>query len=218
ELSMYYLDMVKGRIYTYATDSLGRRAAQTVICQILNVLVRIIAPILVFTAEEIWQYMPKDKKESSIRSVHLLSWPARNSVYAQDDLVKENKDIGSRLKYIIDLIPLIGKALEENRARGIIGSSFDAQIILLTNKKFYYTYLEGMEGDLPEIFKVSQVSVQIEEGLSEEVVFRVQKAQGEKCVRCWNWCLTVGKNAQYPGICQKCIRQIKSSTIQSAQS
>jgi isoleucyl-tRNA synthetase len=208
ELSMYYLDMIKGRLYTYAAESFQRRSAQTAIYEILNVLVRIMAPIFVFTAEEIWGQMPKNKKDSCYSSVHLLSWPGRNPIFAQDDLAKRNKDIDSHLRYIIELIPPIAKALEEKRNQGLIGSSFDAQIILLTNKPFYYKYLGDLKEDLPEIFKVSQVLVETKEDLSEDVSFRVQKAQGSKCVRCWNWRLSVGKDSEHPDVCDVCLRQI----------
>jgi len=209
ELSMQYLDMIKGRLYTYAADSQDRRAAQTVIYEILSVLTRIMAPIFVFTAEEMWRYMPKDKKANSFPSVHLLNWPERNATFAQDDLVAEDKDIDSHLKYIIELIPSIAKELEEKRSLGLIGSSFDAQIILLTNKRFCYKYLEGLKEELSEIFKVSRVLIELKEGQEKEVSFTVHKAEGEKCVRCWNWSLSVGEDKDYPDICQRCLGQIR---------
>ena len=209
ELSMYYLDMIKGRLYTYTANSRERRAAQTVIYEILNVLVRIIAPILVFTAEEAWGHMPKEKECSSSPSIHCLSWPGRNLHFAQDDLTKEKKDISSHLRQIIELIPPAAKAIEEKRSQGLIGSSFDCQIILLTNKTFCYKYLDGLKEDLPEIFKVSKVLIEIREDLGEGISFRVEKAEGKKCPRCWNWCLSVGKDKDYPDICQRCVKQIK---------
>jgi isoleucyl-tRNA synthetase len=212
DLSTYYLDMIKGRLYTYAANSQERRAAQTAIYELLNILVRVMAPILVFTADEIWQHMPKASQDSSYSSVHLLDWPDDQKgdlyVYGQWDLQGDKKDIQSQLKPIIELIPLVAKALEDKRSQGEIGSSFDAQIILLTNKEFYYKYLEGIKCDLPEIFKVSGVLIEEERNLAKEISFRVQKAEGLKCVRCWNWSLSVGKNRDYPDICERCLRQI----------
>jgi len=79
---------------------------------------------------------------------------------------------------------------------------------LLTNKVFYEKYLRGFKDDLPEIFKVSQVLIQIKEGLTEDVEFNVQKAEGAKCPRCWNWRLSVGKDKEHPDICDICLRQI----------
>ncbi|MFH1577608.1 MAG: isoleucine--tRNA ligase [Candidatus Omnitrophota bacterium] len=227
ELSMGYLDMVKGRLYTYAPVSLERRSAQTVIYEILNALVRVIAPILGFTAEEIWQYLPKRKKDSLVLSVHLLEWPVKNPLFAQHSPAAGVENIDSKLKYALGLIPLVAKALEEKRSQGLIGSSFDAQIILLTNMPFYYKYLEGLKGDLPEIFKVSQVLVKrdplggeaLADGVkvsggdeTEGVWFQVQKAQGQKCSRCWNWRLSVGEDGAHPDICHSCIEQIKQPT------
>jgi len=216
ELSMYYLDMIKGRLYTYAVDSSERRAGQSVIYEILNVLVRIMAPILVFTSEEGWQHMPKEKKYSSVPSVHLLDWPWHNSVLAQDGLLNKNKDIESELKTLIELIPDVAKALEEERFSGLIGSSFDAKIIILTNDGFRYKYLESLKEDLSEIFKVSQVNIEKKEKLDSgfisqkypDVRIVVKKADGTKCVRCWNYSVSVGNDKSHPLICDRCIKAL----------
>ncbi|MFC1592466.1 isoleucine--tRNA ligase [Candidatus Omnitrophota bacterium] len=209
ELSMYYLDMAKGRLYTYGADSLDRRAAQTVIYEVLNVLLKLIAPILVFTAEEIWQYFPKREEHKNVASVHLLDWPKQNDTFSQNSLIGKDEHIESQLKHIIELFPLIGKALEEKRAERLIGSSFDAEIILLTKSTFYYKYLEGLKDDLPEIFKVSRVRVEKKEDLVQDISFRVEKAEGKKCIRCWNWSLSVGEDKHRPDICQRCVEQIR---------
>ncbi|MBM3252519.1 MAG: class I tRNA ligase family protein, partial [Candidatus Omnitrophica bacterium] len=209
ELSMYYLDMVKGRLYTYAANSVERRAAQTVIYEILNVLVRMIAPILVFTVEEIWQNMPKDKKDSPLPSIHLLDWPQKNPIF---DKVAE-------LEVIIGLIPDVAKALEEKRGQNEIGSSFDAQIKLLTNNQIRYKYLGSFEGELCEIFKVSQVKIEkkdkIDAGLTSskysDIAITVTKAEGKKCPRCWNYSDTIGKSKEHPLICDNCIKAIGGS-------
>jgi len=86
ELSMYYLDMIKGRLYTYAANSPERRAAQTVIYEILDVLARIIAPIFVFTAQEVWENMPRQDRENQLESIHILDWPKKNSTFSQEAL------------------------------------------------------------------------------------------------------------------------------------
>ena len=216
ELSTYYLDMIKGRLYTFAANSIDRRAAQTVIYEALNVLVRVMAPILVFTAEEIWQNMPKEKNNSSINSVHLLDWPERNSTFAQDDLFAKGQDIFEELKTVIGLISDITERLEEKRSQGLIGSSFDAKIILLTNNDFRVKYLESLEGDLCEIFKISQIGIKFDPNLpnldkcvraitSPDIKIEVEKADGTKCVRCWNYSPSVGKSKSHPLICDRCI-------------
>jgi isoleucyl-tRNA synthetase len=212
ELSMYYLDMVKGRLYTYASDSVERCSVQTAIYEILNILVRIATPILVFTCEEIYQHMPKGK-DNALTSVHLLEWPGHNPTFAQDDLQRVEKDIASQLKAIIELIPDIAKALEEKRGAGVIGSSFDAKIILLTKDEFRYKYLESIQSDLAEIFKVSQVQIHKKDKLDAgmvsqkypELAIIVEKANGEKCTRCWNYSVTLGKDQSHPLICDRCL-------------
>ncbi|MDD5108079.1 MAG: isoleucine--tRNA ligase [Candidatus Omnitrophica bacterium] len=201
QLSMYYLDMVKGRLYTYGAKTMERRSAQTAIFEVLNMLVRMIAPILVFTAEEIWQHMVKDKESNVVLSVHLLEWPRLDAVAAQDD-------IRLRLGVVILRIPLVAKALEELRGKGEIGSSFDAGIKLLTKSQERYTFLSSLENDLCEIFKVSQVKVVKEDNLSEEIKIEVTKAEGVKCVRCWNYSLAIGSDKEHPLICDNCLKAI----------
>ncbi len=205
ELSMYYLDMVKGRLYTYAADSFERRSAQTAMYITLNSLIRAMAPILVFTSEEIWQNMPKASKESLVDSVHLLNWP------------KEDFKIDTQLDSIIELIPEAAKALEEMRACGSIGSSFDAQINLLTKDQIRYNFLTSLKDDLTEVFKVSSVSVARQDSLPPDkiskvcadIALEVKKAQGKKCPRCWNYSETVGKSQRHPLICIKCEAAIR---------
>jgi len=206
DLSMYYLDMVKGRLYTCAAGSLERRSAQNVIYEVLNCLVRIIAPILVFTADEILGYMPGVRKDNAVSSVHLLEWPQVNPVYAQRD-VPEDKNIESELKFIIELIPIIARALEEKRSTGAIGSSFDAKIKLLTNNSKRYTFLPSFKIELCEIFKVSQIEIEknSNSNVDTEIAIEVAKAEGSKCVRCWNYSVAVGKDRAQPLLCENCL-------------
>ncbi|MDD4981034.1 MAG: isoleucine--tRNA ligase [Candidatus Omnitrophica bacterium] len=209
DLSMYYLDMVKGRLYTYAAKSKERRAAQTTIYEALNLLVRAMAPILVFTAEEIWQHMPKEAKDSSVLSVHLLDlsvikhaeWPTTAA---------DNMDYTNLEKTILPLIPDVAKVLEEKRGAGLIGSSFDAQIKLLTNDPERYKFLASCKDDLCEIFKVSQVEIGLDKNLPASAGARIEvaKAEGEKCVRCWNYSLSVGSDKSHHLICQRCLKAI----------
>jgi len=220
ELSTFYLDRIKGRLYTYATNSPQRRAAQTSIYEVLSVLVRVMAPILVFTAEEIWQNMPKEKKDNSIVSVHLLDWPQRNPLFAQDDLSVERQNIFEELKTVIDLVSEANEKLEEIRGRGEIGSSFDAKINVLTNNEIRYKYLESLKNELPEIFKVSQVEINLDYNLpnldkhvraitSPDITIVVSKAEGFKCVRCWNYSQSVGQDKTHPVICNNCLKAIR---------
>ncbi len=219
ELSTFYLDMAKGRLYTYTANSIERRAAQTAIYEILNVIVRLMAPILVFTAEEIWQNMPKEKQDSSVASVHLLEWPQRNPIFSQDILFAKHQDTFEELKTIIALAPEVNEKLEEIRGKGEIGSSFDAKINLLTKTEERYKFLESLKGDLCEIFKVSQVEISLDKNLpnldrhiraitSPDIIIEADKAEGTKCVRCWNYSVSVGNNKNHPLICSKCLKAI----------
>ena len=203
DLSMYYLDMVKGRLYTSLASSVQRRAAQTILYEVLSCLVRIISPILVFTSEEIWQNMPKENKDAGFPSVHLLSWP---SPYA---LTEQEAAVERLLQPVIDLIPIAAKALEQMRASGVIGSSFDAQINILTKTQDRYTFLQSCNIELGEIFKVSQVKVTLDQGNSEDLSVKAEKAQGTKCLRCWNYSLEVGKNQAHPLICDHCLEAVE---------
>jgi len=202
QLSMYYLDMVKGRLYTYAPKSIERRAAQTAIYEVLNILLRIISPILVFTADEIWQHMPKEKEYRQVPSVHTLDWPVNK--YASVDEAIDFRYIDEA----IQLIPEVAKMLEELRGNGQIGSSFDARIKLLTKSQDRYTFLQSLGLELCEIFKVSQVEVVKDDSLSEEIKVEAAKAEGVKCPRCWNYSLAIGNNKEHPLICENCIRAI----------
>jgi len=210
ELSMYYLDMVKGRLYTYAPHSLGRRSAQTAMYLALNSLVRMMAPILSFTAEEIWKVMPKFKGEAGIISVHLLAWPEAQEV----------KD-GALLDPVIEMIPEAAKALEEMRASGKIGSSFDAQINLLTKDQIRYNFLTSLKSDLTECFKVSAVEIEKKDLLPQEaqskahpdIALIVKNADGMKCPRCWNYSKEIGRSKKHPLICAKCEAAITEEKI-----
>ncbi len=205
KLSMYYLDMVKGRLYTYKADSVERRACQTVMHEVLSVLVRIMAPLVAFTAEEIWQSMPKEKKYKDLPSVHLLDWP-------EADLLPDEG-----LDSVMGLIPDVAKALEGMRTKAEIGSSFDAKIKLLTNNEERYRFLTSLRTDLCEIFKVSQVEIEKVENIGSDAIRAVGlpdigimtlKADGAKCVRCWNYSTSVGKDAEHSQICGKCLTTV----------
>ncbi|MFA5101428.1 MAG: isoleucine--tRNA ligase, partial [Candidatus Omnitrophota bacterium] len=217
DLSMYYLDMAKGRLYTAKADSKERRSAQTVIFEVLNSLVRLMAPILVFTSEDIWQYMPKRAADKGAVSVHLLGWPALQAADKKGRTEKDTADF-AHLDAILSFIPAATKALEEKRSAGLIGSSFDAKINILTKDQNRYNYLSGLKGSLPEIFKVSQVivtKVDSLEGLvpvdanSPDVALDVQNADGKKCERCWNFTESVGNNPLHTQLCDQCVAAIQ---------
>ncbi len=207
KLSMYYLDMIKGRLYTGGASSLERRSAQTALYRLLSALTRIMAPILVFSAEEVWSNLPGAHQDVRPGSVHLADWPESGDFEFADQGIDE----------IIKLVPDVARVLEDKRTSSLIGSSFDARIKLLTNDQIRYKYLTGLEDQLCEIFKVSQVEIKKEDNfppnLSKSAVFsdialEANKAEGEKCVRCWNYHRVLGSSPAHPLICDSCLKAI----------
>jgi isoleucyl-tRNA synthetase len=182
-----------------------RRSAQTAIFEVLNMLARMIAPILVFTAEEIWQHMPKEKEYRQTLSVHILDWPSDKYTSVEEALDFRYVDEAIRL------IPDVAKVLEELRGKGQIGSSFDAQINILTNTQDRYTFLQSFNVELCEIFKVSQVKVSFDKGNSVNLSVKAEKAEGSKCPRCWNYSLKLGSDPAHPLICDNCLKAIGGS-------
>ncbi len=183
DLSALYLDMIKDRLYTSQSDAPARRAAQTVLYQMIQALVRLIAPILTFTSEEIWQYLPKDKSDPA--SVQLAEMPSVQPEYL--DL-----DLEAKWNQILALRSLVTKALEEARQNKVIGNSLEAKVSLFAQNQTY-ALLKSMEADLTTIFIVS--GVELNEAaipaeaaqVSELPDFGVQvgAAAGQKCERCW---------------------------------
>ncbi len=201
EMSSFYLDVLKDRLYTFGPSSAERRAAQTVLFQILETLTRLIAPVLSFSAEEFWERIPGSKEEES---VHLASWPSPRKDY----LDKELEEKWTRLlKYRDEVL----KVLEEARAQKTIGNSLEARVKISASEEDY-NFLSQFLKDLPAIFIVSQV--ELKEGLpgkskDENLKVEVKKARGEKCVRCWNWSEAVGKEKKHPQLCPRCLQVIE---------
>jgi len=213
-LSMYYLDMVKGRLYTARFDSIQRRSAQSSMYEALYALVRLMAPILAFTAEDIWQYVPRRSADKQTPSVHLLDWPHEDAAR-----LSGSDPAGiSGISEVMGFIPAVTKTLEEKRSAGLIGSSFDAKINILTKDRNRYNYLDGLRASLPEIFKVSHVSVTKTDSLEPyapldaehlDVALDVRKADGGKCERCWNYKESVGKDPSHARLCDQCVAAIQ---------
>ncbi|MFH1621923.1 MAG: isoleucine--tRNA ligase [Candidatus Omnitrophota bacterium] len=201
DLSAFYLDILKDRLYTHGKDSNSRRGSQTVIYEILNSLVRLIAPILSFTAEEIWKNLPKKKEEQHIESVHLLDWPEPKPEYRKKEVIDD-------FKKIYDLRPSILKKLEEERSKGKIGSSLQAKLILGLGQDLFSVFNKYLN-DLPFLFIVSQVDLKKLD--KKEIEIEVLAAEGKKCTRCWNFSSDVGKDNTHPDICQRCISAIEKN-------
>ncbi|MCA9401662.1 MAG: class I tRNA ligase family protein, partial [Candidatus Omnitrophica bacterium] len=203
ELSNFYLDILKDRLYISAARSLERKSAQTVLYHILNHLVRLVAPILTFTSEEIFQHMPKDPSTQNVNSVHLLEWL---------EVPKEwnNPAVQDKFQTLIDLRPFVMKALEDSRRDDLIGSSLDAKIIFETASDRDLKYLRQFGDSLADMFVVSQAAVNkveaVEEGLDQSFAktrIHIKKADGLKCSRSWKYSLDVGQDPDHPTLSLK---------------
>ena len=147
--------------------------------------------------------MPKRKHDFKAASVHLLNWPVLRPITEAD------KQAQLLLEPVIALIPQAAKLLEQMRTAGNIGSSFDAQINILTKTKGCYTFLQSFKDELCEIFKVSHVEITFDEASSDEFSVGVEKAKGVKCQRCWNYSLETGNDKNHPLICGSCLEAVK---------
>ena len=198
DMSQFYLDIIKDRLYTSRANSVERRAAQTTMYEILSCLVRMLAPMTCFTAEEIWSYMPHKKGENT-ESVMLEFYPKANEKYEDDALEAK------WAKYIA-LKDEVAKKLELARANKELGLSLEAKVTLYCEGE-EYEFLKGKEELLKQILIVSDVEINENRRNEDKEVpigVRISKAEGEKCERCWNYSKTVGESAEYPTLCERC--------------
>ena len=196
DMSNFYLDIIKDRLYTSKKESTKRRAAQTAMYNILSGLVRIIAPMTVYTAEEIWKYMPHKNGENT-ESIMLEYWPKVNEKY-------ENKELEEKWNKIIAIKEEASKSLEMARAEKVIGHSLNAKVTINADKE-NYNFLKDKEELLQEVFIVSAVEVKE----ANELKIDVTPAEGEKCERCWMYSTTVGEDKENPTICHRCSEALK---------
>lgn len=198
EMSSLYFDILKERLYTSLPNSQARRSAQTVLLEILEGLTTLMAPIIPFTTEEVWKYLPKSREKSS--SIHLMSFPEVKKEYLDEDL-------NNRWQKIWEVRSVVTKALEDARRQKLIGLSLDAQVHLYLPEDLY-KFLLPYQTELKSIFIVSSVKLyKIEKG--EEVRAEVFKADGNKCERCWNYDISVGYYLDHPKLCERCVNVLK---------
>ncbi len=199
DMSAFYLDVLKDRLYTASPKSLQRRSAQTAMYLILDALTRLIAPVLSFTAEEIWLNLPGEREQS----VHLAQFPRFETSLLDADLEARYEDI-------LAVRSDVSKALEMARTDKRIGHSLDARVILSAAEGKWRDLLERYRDELATLFIVSQVELaaDVPDGVAGDEVaglkIRVEKAQGEKCERCWNYATTVGSFVDHPTLCDRC--------------
>ncbi len=207
DLSNIYFDILKDKLYCNRADDPARRSAQTVLHQLINTLVAILAPILAFTSEEIWGYL---KGEGMPASVQMLEWPPSNDMYRDDTLE-------STIDKILSLREVVTKALEEARVKKVIGHSLGARVVIYAEPDWQPLLADHER--LKDMFIVSQVDVAAAEARDEDAValdgvtgawVKVHPADGTKCERCWIIDLSVGKDEQHSTLCTRCAAVVKS--------
>ncbi len=232
ELGSFYLDIIKDRQYTVAKDAIARRSAQTAMYHILHMLVRWMAPILSFTAEEIWQYLPAKTTES----VFLLTWYENLSLsFEQDrlnkayDLLKETSPASNCLAYwqiLMRIREIVNKEIENLRNQGQLGAPLEAEVTLyFPEKTLLFELLHTLNDELRFIFITSKANVVIgsPENNASRVTFELDSTEttfyievlpsnNPKCIRCWHRKADVGQIANYPDICTRCVENIENAS------
>ena len=195
DLGGFYLDILKDRLYTAAKAGLPRRSAQTALHHIAHSLVRLFAPILSFTADEVWAHLTGDGDDS----VLLHTWHAFPT---QPD----DQALQQRWSTIRAIRSLVLKKLEDSRAQAEIGSSLAATVEIRANKEDF-TVLNGLGNDLRFVLIVSEVRV-IEVSTPEQQGISVSPSRYEKCERCWHYRNEVGQHPEHPTLCERCITNL----------
>ena len=227
DLSSFYLDVLKDRMYTFAPTSHARRSAQTVLWQITETLVRLVAPILSFTADEVWEHLPAVAGREA--SVHLAQFPKPAEIFSEDPapLLEEWKDL-------LNIRDLALRLLEDARQDKMIGKSLEADLHFLA-KEEVFDLLKRHEGELKELLNVSKVLVlngAVETGYrtptkekpffktmttSNYLSFAVYSASGHKCARCWNFMPEVSAYGIWQNVCNRCQSALKEMGIDPPQ-
>src|SRR5208337_3452331 len=205
DMSSFYLNILKDRIYTFRSDSPERRAAQWVLYRILLDMTRLMAPVLSFTAEELWSYIPGRSTES----VFLTGFPVPEDRFTDEALEK-------RWDLLISVRNEANKALEIRRKDKFIGNALEAKLVLCPPGDLYQLLQDYLEF-LPSLFIVSEVELLQPEFVTPDtyesteikgLFIKVERAAGRKCARCWNWRHTVGNFEEHPLICEQCFNAI----------
>ena len=194
ELSAIYHDAVKDRLYTDPANSSRRRSTQTALHRMVTGLCKMLSPILAFTADEAWEFVPGKQADS----VHELTWQPVE--FAQSE---PERQAWKALFHLRDFaLPVLEKARQAKQ----IGKALEAKLIF-TGDDPTLTHAESEKEALRELLNVSQLEVRHEMGKTLEV--HVPKADGQKCERCWHWETDVGSNPEHPTICARCVRAVE---------
>ena len=202
DLSAFYFDVIKDRLYTYSPNSLGRRSAQTAVWRICEAMTRLLAPILTFTCEEVWQHLPKLPGRAD--SAHLASFPEIEDVLGTALAPVEDPEYRQDWETLLVAREQVMKALEEERNSKRIGKSLEAQLVITAGEPAY-SVLKRYADQLRYLFIVSAVALHQGSGNGTGGVrVEVRRADGTKCERCWNYSTHVGEDQVYPTVCERC--------------
>ncbi|MGH9736638.1 MAG: isoleucine--tRNA ligase [Candidatus Acidiferrales bacterium] len=203
DLSAFYFDVLKDRLYTFAPKNVGRRSAQTAIYRIANALTRLIAPTLVFTSEEVWKFLPHEAGDPD--SVHMTLFPEPEPF---EGALDENR--AANWERLLEVRNEVLKALEPLRAAKTISASLEARVTLHASGQLS-AILREYGKQLPAMFIVSQVELASSDGNgaraggADSLQIEPARALGKKCDRCWNYSVHVGENPKYPTVCERCV-------------
>jgi isoleucyl-tRNA synthetase len=206
DLGGFYLDIIKDRQYTAKTDGLPRRSAQTAMYHVIEALTRWLAPIISYTADEIWQYIPGERSES----VFLETW--YEGLFCLDENAAISREIWDKVMAVRNVV---SKEIEQLRSVGTIGASLDAEVELYCNKE-YAAALNLLAGELHFVFITSNASVVDEQFCPDDAIkteldgvrLKVVASEHKKCVRCWHQRYDVGENTEHPELCGRCVENI----------
>ena len=200
DLGGFYLDVIKDRQYTTQTDSLARRSAQSALFHISHAMVRWLSPILSFTSEEIWQFLPGASNES----VFLQTWYEGLEGNFDSPVIETSRDINSHLR----------KELEEMRRNKVIGSSLDAEVDIYCKDENYQNLL-GLKDELRFVFitseaRVNELSSKPSDAkeIDSSIAIKVYKSKHQKCVRCWHHRPEIGQNKMHNDLCDRCVENV----------
>jgi isoleucyl-tRNA synthetase len=201
---------LKDRLYTKAPRSKSRRSAQTAVWKISSALVRLLAPVLVFTTEEIWKMLPSDTQGAG--SVHQAEFAEADSLAS--GISREGAEQWARLAQVRSAVLV---ALEQARAAKAIGGGLEAKVKLYAGSEApgLQKLMQERRDVLPELFIVSQVEVEpvptagdVQSELLPGLAIKIERADGVKCERCWNYSTHVGENHRYPTVCERCTQAL----------
>lgn len=209
DMSSLYLDILKDRLYTFHRESKGRRAAQRTLYEILKAMVKLMAPVLSFTADEAWSHIKKRPGEEE--SVHLERFPEAPQSYLDETLE-------AKWDRLIHIRGEVAKALEIARKERLIGHSLEAHVDIFADPELC-AFLRNAEEELPSFFIVSAVSVcegtpppdLFRSSEIEGLAVRISRARGGKCERCWNYSESVGRDPEHPAVCARCLDALKTT-------